>query len=245
MPAYFAPCVITSWMSDAASIAHRQARHDRPGDGRGVGSVDREPVPDMNSRLGDHPRRHTPVRPSGGVHDKRMAQVNVPGRAGGVSDRQAQRRRRIALVGHGSPSGRTGLRPRHVVRQPAEGRAGGWPIRCWCGLTGASLSKAVPGRPSPSPPGLGALGRCGQRWWSITAGRRWRMASCHVAAFLLAVHGPSWQVGQRAGSMNELSSRHFRNWLVALWMVRLPHVIENSRTSSAARSPCARTMCSS
>jgi hypothetical protein len=27
-------------------------------------------------------------------------------------------------------------------------------------------------RPSPSPPGLGALGRCGPRWWSITTGRR-------------------------------------------------------------------------
>src|SRR5215813_3029970 len=48
---------------------------------------------------------------------------------------------------------------------------------------------------------------------------------------------PSWEAGQRAGSMNELSSRHFRNWLVAWSMVRLPHVIETSRTSSAARSP--------
>ena len=60
-----------------------------------------------------------------------------------------------------------------------------------------------------------------------------------------AAHAPSWEASQRAGSMNELSSRHFKNWLVAWWMVRLPHVIETSRTSSAARSPCARTMCSS
>jgi hypothetical protein len=90
--------------------------------------------------------------------------------------------------------------------------------------------------------------RAGSLWSALVVNHDWAALAQWRAAIwslvLLAVHAPSWQVSQ-AGSMNELSSRHFRNWLVALWMVRLPHVIENSRTSSVARSPCARTMCSS
>ena len=55
----------------------------------------------------------------------------------------------------------------------------------------------------------------------------------------------SRNTSQWIGSMNEQSSRHFRNWLVALRVVTLPDVIETSRTSSAARTSCARMMCSS
>jgi hypothetical protein len=51
------------------------------------------PSPDMYGGLGDHPRRCATVRPGGGVHDERMAHVDVPGLAGGVRDRQTQRRR--------------------------------------------------------------------------------------------------------------------------------------------------------
>jgi hypothetical protein len=43
---------------------------DVSGDGRGVGSVDREPVADMHGGLGDHPRRCAAVGPSSGVHDQ-------------------------------------------------------------------------------------------------------------------------------------------------------------------------------
>jgi hypothetical protein len=52
-------------------------------------AIDREPVSGMHRGLGDHPRPGAAVRPGRGVHDKRMAQEHVPGRAGGVRDRKA------------------------------------------------------------------------------------------------------------------------------------------------------------
>ena len=80
-------------MSRAASISAPPSARRSPWRRVRGQTLDREPVPDMDGGLGNHPRRRAPVRPGGDVHDETMAQVNVPGLAGGVRDRPAQHRR--------------------------------------------------------------------------------------------------------------------------------------------------------